>query len=74
MAQQPNSQGRKRVIFHDTHHITAPAAYNTNMHTTQQELLRLYETYAHADMKETQQQIKKMQLTSTQTGSYMSDT
>jgi hypothetical protein len=28
MAQQPNHKGRKRVIFHDTHQITTPAAYN----------------------------------------------
>jgi hypothetical protein len=36
MAQQPNHKGRKRVIFHDTHQITAPAAYNSNLNTAQQ--------------------------------------
>jgi hypothetical protein len=28
MTQKPNHKGRKRFIFHDTHQITAPAAYN----------------------------------------------
>jgi hypothetical protein len=32
------------------------------MNTAQQELLRLHETYAHADMKEIQQQIKNCDL------------
>jgi hypothetical protein len=58
MAQQPNHKGRKRVIFNENHQITAPAAYNSNINTAQQELLHLHETYAHADMKEIQQQIK----------------
>jgi hypothetical protein len=58
MAQQPNHKGRKRVIFNENHQITTPAAYNSNLNTAQQELLRLHETYAHADMKEIQQQIK----------------
>jgi hypothetical protein len=62
MAQQPNHKGRKRVIFHDTHQITTPAAYTSNLNTTQQELLRLHETYAHADMKEIQQKIKNCNL------------
>jgi hypothetical protein len=62
MAQQPNHKGRKRVIFHDTHQITTPAAYSTNLNTAQQELLCLHETYAHADMKEIQQQIKNCDL------------
>jgi hypothetical protein len=62
MAQQPNHKGRKRVIFHDTHQITAPAAYNSNLNTAQQELLRLHETYAHTNMKEIQQQIKNCNL------------
>jgi hypothetical protein len=62
MAQKPNHKGRKRVIFHDTHQITNPAAYNSNLNTAQQELLRLHETYAHADMKEIQQQIKNCDL------------
>jgi hypothetical protein len=64
MAQQPNHKGRKRVIFHDTHQITTPAAYNSNLNTAQQELLRLHETYAHADMKKIQQQIKNCDLKS----------
>jgi hypothetical protein len=58
MVKQPNHKGRKRVIFHDTHQITTPAEYNSNLNTAQQELLRLHETYAHADMKEIQQQIR----------------
>jgi hypothetical protein len=41
------------------HNTTAPTAYITNLNTAQQELVRLNETYAHADMKEKQkQQIK----------------
>jgi hypothetical protein len=62
MAQQPNHKGRKRVIFHENHQITTPTAYNSNLNTAQQELLRLHETYAHADMKEILQQIKKCDL------------
>jgi hypothetical protein len=58
MAKQPNHTGRKQFIFHDTHQITTPAAYSSNINTAQQELLRLHETYAHADMQEIQQQIK----------------
>jgi hypothetical protein len=58
MVKQPNHKGRKRVIFHDTHQIITPAAYNSNMNTAQQELLRLHETCAHVDMKVIQQQIK----------------
>jgi hypothetical protein len=58
MAQQPNHKGRRRVIFQETQQITTPAAYNSNLNTAQQKLLRLHETYAHADMKEIQQQIK----------------
>jgi hypothetical protein len=74
MAQQPNQKGRKRVIFHDTHQITNPVAYNSNLNTAQQELLHLHETYAHADMKEIQQQIKKLRLKGKHTGRYMPDT
>jgi hypothetical protein len=58
IAKQPNHKGRKRVIFHDTHQITTQAAYSSNLNTAQQELVCLHETYAHADMKEIQQQIK----------------
>jgi hypothetical protein len=52
MAQQPNHKGRKRVIFNENHQITAPAAYNSNLDTAQQERLHLHETYTHAGMKE----------------------
>jgi hypothetical protein len=45
-AQQPSNKGRKRVIFQQC----SPAAYHSNLNTSQQELLRLHETYAHADM------------------------
>jgi hypothetical protein len=62
MAQQPNHKGRKRVIFTKNHQITAPAAYNSNLNTAQQEFLHLHETYAHADMKEIQQQINNCDL------------
>jgi hypothetical protein len=62
MAKQPIIKGRKQVIFHDTNQITAPTAYNSNLNTAQQELLRLHETYAHADMKEIQQQIKNCEI------------
>jgi hypothetical protein len=58
MAIQPNHKGRKRVIFYDTHQIATPSAYSSNLNTAQQELLRFHETYAHAEMKEIQQQIK----------------
>jgi hypothetical protein len=49
-------------LFHYTHQITTPTAYNSNLNTAQQELLRLHETYTHADMKEIQQQIKNCDL------------
>jgi hypothetical protein len=58
IAKQPTHKGRKRVIFHDTHQITTQATYSSNLNTVQQELLRIHEKYAHADMKEIQQQIK----------------
>jgi hypothetical protein len=44
LAQQPSYKGRKRVIFNETNNTIAPAAYTSNMNTTQQELLRLHET------------------------------
>jgi hypothetical protein len=50
LAQQPSSKGRKRVIFHKPD-ATTQAAYTLNLNTSQQELLRLHETYAHADIK-----------------------
>jgi hypothetical protein len=58
LAQQPSYKGQKRVIVNETNNTTAPTAYISNMNTAQQELLRLHETYAQADMKEIQQQIK----------------
>jgi hypothetical protein len=58
LAQQPSYKGRKRIIVNETNNTTAPTAYITNLNTAQQELLRLHETYAHADMKEIQQEIK----------------
>jgi hypothetical protein len=64
MAQQPNHRGHKRVLFNENHQVTAPAAYNSDLNTAQQELLHLHETYAHADMKEIQQQIKSCDLKS----------
>jgi hypothetical protein len=39
-----------------------PTDYITNINTAQQELLRLRETYAQADIKEIQQQIKNCDL------------
>jgi hypothetical protein len=62
LAQQPSYKGRKRVIVKETNNTTAPTAYTSNMKTAQKELLRLYETYAHADMKEIQQKIKTASL------------
>jgi hypothetical protein len=59
LAQQPSYKGRKQVIVKETNNTTAPTAYITSLNTAQQELLCLHETYAHADMKEIQQQIKK---------------
>jgi hypothetical protein len=58
LVQQPSNKGRKRIIFHDTNLSPTPVAYNSNLNTSQQELLRLNETYAHEDMREIQQQIK----------------
>jgi hypothetical protein len=51
MTQQPSNKGRKHVIFREPDHATTPAAYTLNLNTSQQELLRLHETYAHANMK-----------------------
>jgi hypothetical protein len=58
LAQQPSSKGRNCVIFHDDKQQCSPAAYHSNLNTSQQELLRLHENYAQADMREIQQQIK----------------
>jgi hypothetical protein len=57
-AQQTSNKGRKRFIFHDDKPQCSTAAYHSNLNTSQQELLHLHETYAHADMREIQQQIK----------------
>jgi hypothetical protein len=62
-AQQPSNKGRTRVIFHDDKPQCSTAAYHSNLNTSQQELLRLHETYAHADMREIQQQIKNCDIT-----------
>jgi hypothetical protein len=61
--QQPSNKGRKRVIFHDDKPQCSTAAYHYNLNTSQQELLRLHETYAHADIQEIQQQIKNCDIT-----------
>jgi hypothetical protein len=58
LAQQPSYKGRKRVIVKETNNTSEPTVYITNLNTAQQELLRLHETYAHANMKEIQQTIK----------------
>jgi hypothetical protein len=62
-AQQPSKKGRKRVIFYDDKPQCSTAAYHSNLNTSQQEFLRLHETYAHADMREIQQQIKNCDIT-----------
>jgi hypothetical protein len=62
-AQQPINKGHKRVIFHDDKPQCSTAAYNSNLNTSQQELLRLHENYAHAYMREIQQQIKNCDIT-----------
>jgi hypothetical protein len=51
LAQQPSNKGRKRVLFRKPGQATIPAAYTSKLNTSQQERLRLHETYAHADMK-----------------------
>jgi hypothetical protein len=61
LAQQPRNKGRKRVIFNETDNATTPAVYVSNLNTSQQEL-RLHETYAHADVKEIQHQIKNFKI------------
>jgi hypothetical protein len=61
-AQQPSNKRRKRVIFHDDKPQCSTAAYHSNLNISQQELLRLHETYAHTNMREIQQQIKAVTL------------
>jgi hypothetical protein len=51
LAQQPSNKGRKRVIFCEPDQATTPAAYTSNLNTSQQKLLRLNETYAQTYMK-----------------------
>jgi hypothetical protein len=62
LAQQPRNKGPKRVILHDDKQQCSPAAYHSNLNTSQQELLRLRETYAHADMREIQKQMKNCEI------------
>jgi hypothetical protein len=62
LVQQPSNKGRKRVFFHEPNHATTPAAYTSNLNTSQQELLRLHETYAHADMKKIHHHIKNCEI------------
>jgi hypothetical protein len=62
LAQKPSNKGRNHIIFHDANQQYTPAAYHSNLNTSQQELLCLHETYAHADMREIQQQIKTVKL------------
>jgi hypothetical protein len=62
LAQQPSNKGRKRVIFHDDKQQFSPAAYHSNLNTSQQERVRLHTAYAHADMREIQQQIKNCEI------------
>jgi hypothetical protein len=58
LAHQPSNKGRKRGIFHNDKPPCPTATYHSHLNTSQQELLRLHETYAHTDMREIQQQIK----------------
>jgi hypothetical protein len=62
LVQQPSNKGRTRFIFNDVNLQYTPAAYNSNLNTSQQELLILHETYAHAKMREIQQQIKNCEM------------
>jgi hypothetical protein len=62
LTQQPSNKGLKRVICHDANQQYTPTAYHSNLNTSKQELLRLHETYAHADMREIQQQIKNCEI------------
>jgi hypothetical protein len=39
LAQQPSNKGRKRVIFCEPDQTTTPAAYASNLNTSQQELV-----------------------------------
>jgi hypothetical protein len=61
--QQPSNKGGKRVIFHDDKTQCSTAAYHSKLNTSQQELLRLHETFSHADMRKILQQIKNCDIT-----------
>jgi hypothetical protein len=65
LVQQPSNKGRKYIIVNDANLPHTPAAYNSNLNTSHQELLRLHETYAHADMREIQQKSKTVKLKQT---------
>jgi hypothetical protein len=58
----PSTFTQQPVIFHDDKQQCSPAAYHSNLNTPQQELLRLHETYALADMREIQHQIKNCEI------------
>jgi hypothetical protein len=62
LAQHPIKKGRKHVIFNKTNDAITPAAYVSNMNTSQQELLHLHEKYAHAEMKEKKHQMKNCEI------------
>jgi hypothetical protein len=64
-AQQRSFKGRKRVTVNEIHNTTEPIRYLTYLNTARQELLRLHETYVHADMKEIQQDIKNCNIKAT---------
>jgi hypothetical protein len=62
LTQQPINKVRKRVMCHEPDQATTLAAYNLNLNTSKQELLSLHETYAHADTREIQQQIRNYEI------------
>jgi hypothetical protein len=62
LAPQPSNKGRKRIVFREDDQATTPTAYNSNLNTSQQELLRLHEMYEHADIIEIQHQIKNCEI------------
>jgi hypothetical protein len=61
LAQQPSNRGCEHAVFRKPDHATTPTAYASNLKRSQQEMLRLHETYAHADTKEIQTKIKKLE-------------
>jgi hypothetical protein len=62
LSQQPSNKVRKRVVFHDDRQQCSPAAYHSNLNTSQQERFCLHETYAHSDMREIKQHIKNCEI------------